>query len=229
MSKLPIAIKILPIALIVAVVATRYVHGRYGNEVFICSDGTECELGSGLSWLLTGFTFAGPFIAAGGFLWSRRLHRRGRLGPFSHRAIPDSGQIIEMLMFLGAIAASYWLLLNGPSIEHVDIGRPNSWVEWLREFRAPDQMTSEDRQKLVEVPSRRTWFAVGTLLGTPVMLSFGSMLGREWYGRKRRKAQAAQNEDGVSGNEPRDHIDLTGNRSPDIDLTSIDVDTPTER
>ena len=50
-------------------------------------------------------------------------------------------------------------------------------------------MTQSDRQKLREVPSRLTWFTVGAVLGAPLMFSFGNMVGREWYGRKRRQAQ----------------------------------------
>lgn len=239
MKQIPTIAKALPIAIIVAFFATRRVHGRYFDETFICDTGDRCELGSGLSWLLTGITALGPFLAVLGFMWTWRLHHRDRLGPFSHRAIPDSEQILEVLAVLGGILASYWLLLNGPSIESVTIGRPNTWAEWLRNFRAPEQLTSADREKLEQVPSRLTWFAVGTLLGGPFMYAFGSMLGREWYGRKRRKAQkseAAHREEGVAGDDASDTInltgdltgDLTGNRSPDLDLTNIESDFPTD-
>lgn len=191
----PTIIKTLPMAVITALIATRFVHGRAGDETFLC-DGTPCELGSGASWLLTGVTFIGPFIALAGFFWARRLHEGGRLGPFSHRAIPDGEQIIEVMAVLLAGLITYWLALNGPSIEFVDIGRPNTWVERLRELRAPETLTQLDRAKLDEVPSRRTWFLIGVILGGPLMFSFGNMAGREWYGRKRRKAQqlAAENE-----------------------------------
>jgi len=212
-------VKTAPIALLVAFFATRYVRGRYGDETFICDTGAQCDLGSGLTWLLTGITSIGPFIALAGFMWSRRLHHKERLGPFSSRAIPDGEQILEVLMVIGAIGASYWLMLNGPAIEPVTIGRPNTWAEWLREFRAPDQLTAADQAKLDEVPSRRTWFLIGTLLGAPLMLSLGTMLGREWYGRKRRKAQR-------EAGEHDDHIDLTAFENTSgratIDLTDID-------
>jgi len=52
------------------------------------------------------------------------------------------------------------------------------------------------------------------------MLSLGAMLGREWYGRKRRKAQRAADESNEG------HIDLTefenasGRATIDIDLTA---------
>ncbi len=187
--KQPTIVKILPIAVLVALVATRFVHGRAGNEVFLCDGATRCELGSGASWLFTGVTFVGPFIAVAGFFWARRLHQSGRLGPFSHRAIPDGEQIVEVLSVLAAGLITYWLVLNGPSIEFVDIGRPNTWVERLREFRAPEDLTQAERQKLSEVPSRRTWFLIGIVLGGPFMFSLGNLLGREWYGRKRRRAE----------------------------------------
>jgi len=147
-------IKTAPIALLIAIIATRQVHGRSGDETFICDTGAQCELGSGLSWLLTGVTAIGPFVALAGFFWSRRLHQEGRLGPFSSRAIPDGEQIVEVLMVLGAMAVSYWLMLNGPAIESVEIGRPNTWAEWLREFRAPVPHWHDPRSALHAEPWR---------------------------------------------------------------------------
>ena len=225
MSKIPALAKTVPIAAIVAFFATRWVHGRFGDETFICADGVECDLGSSMSWLLSGLTLLGPFIAVAGFHWSRRLHTRGRLGPFSERAIPDGEQIFEVALFVGAIAATYWLLLNGPSIELVDIERPNTWAEWFREFRAPDELTAEDRQRLDEVPSRRTWFAIGALLGAPAWMSFGTMAGREWYGRKRRKAQRNESSTPESGDDTihadESVIDLSELDSQELSLIHI--------
>lgn len=220
-------VKTFPLALIVAFFATRRVRGRFGDETFVC-DASTCDLGSGMTWLLSGVTILGPFIAIIGFMCSRRLHHNDRLGPFSYRAFPDAEQILEVLGVLAAMALSYWLILNGPGIELATSSsdptlaeRPNWFAEWLREFRAPEVRTAEARDKLDEVPSRRTWFLIGTLLGAPFMFSFGSMLGREWYGRKRRKAQR---EDDVAGGENAiDHIDLTdtstsGRSSADLEL-----------
>jgi hypothetical protein len=214
--KQPTIVKILPITFLVALIATRFVHGRGGNETFLC-EGVRCELGSGASWFFTGVSLIGPFIALGGFFWSRYLHGKNRLGPFSSRAVPDSEQILEVVGVLVAGLLAYWLALNGPSIEFVDIGKPNTWVESLREFRAPDVLTPDDRAKLDEVPSRKTWFLIGIIMGAPFMFSLGSMLGREWYGRKRRNAQrdediAQRDEDGTAALE--------------LDWTESEADTP---
>jgi len=216
----PTIVKTLPIAFLAALVGTRLVHGRASDEMFLCDGTTECALGSGASWLLTGVTLIGPFVALAGFFWARRLHQSGRLGPFSYRAIPDGEQILEVLAVLAAGLITYWLVLNGPSVEFVDIGRPNTWVERLREFRAPETLTQADRQKLAEVPSRRTWFLIGIILGGPMMFSFGNMLGREWYGRKRRTLQASN-----AGN--HDEISLTSDDDETIDLSheSNDADS----
>ena len=213
-------VKTAPIAVIVAFISTRWVRGRFGDESFVCETGA-CDLGSGLTWLLSGVTILGPFIALAGFFWSRRLHLKQQLGPFSSRAIPDSEQIGEVLMVAAAALASYWLMLNGPSIEPVTIGQPNTFVETLREFRAPEQLTAEDRVKLNEVPSRRTWFLIGTLLGTPFTFSLGTLLGREWYGRKRRKAQKVEDETPVIDLNAIEQV--SGRSTPDINLSDIDV------
>jgi hypothetical protein len=193
--------KTLPIAAVVASILTWQVHTRSGDETFVC-EGEACVLGSGASWLLTGITLLGPFIALAGFLWTRRLHRRDRLGPFSPRAIPDSEQIFEVLSVLAAGLATYWLVRNGPSIEAVDVGRPNTWVLELH------QWTTDDGEPISRlVPNRRTWFAVGAILAAPFAFSLGSMLSREWYGRERRVQQNAAAADDV------------------IDLTELDSQT----
>jgi len=223
-------VKALPLALIAAFFATRRVRGRFGDETFLCDTGSQCDLGSGMTWLLSGVTILGPFIAVAGFMWTRRLHHSNRLGPFSHRYIPDGEQILEVLAVLAAAAISYRLILGGPSIEWVSPSgdltlatRPNQFAQWLREFRAPDILDADARDKLGKVPSRRTWFLIGTIFGGPFMFGLGSMLGREWYGRKRRKAQR---EDGVAGDDDAsDQIDFTersetGRSTPDLDLTA---------
>lgn len=224
MNRIPTIAKTLPIAVIVAFFATRYVHGRFGDETFICAEMGRCELGSALSWFLTGITAAGPFIALGGFHWSRSLHTRERLGPFSQRFLPDGGQILEILSFVAALAATYWLTLNGPSIEPVDVEVPNSWAQWLREFRAPDVLDADARQKLDEVPSRRTWFAIGLLLGAPFTMSFGATLGREWYGRKRRKAQKLAAQADAEPTIDLTEMDKNLSGRATIDLTEVEQD-----
>ena len=187
----PTIIKTLPIAFFSALVATRLVHGRAGDESFVC-DGTACELGSGTSWLFTGVALLGPFIALGGFFWARYLHQTERLGPFNHRAIPDGEEIVEVLWVLGAALVSYWLILNGPSIEPVRVGGVNEWAARLREFRLADEATRDQVANAMRVPSRFSWFLVGVVLGSPFMFSLGSMLGREWYGSRRLRAEQAE-------------------------------------
>lgn len=202
-GSVPFAAKSLPVAFVLALLLTWQVHSRTGDEVFRCETGETCTLGSGGSWLLTGMTLLGPFVALLGFAWSRRLHLRERLGPFSHRAIPDGEQILEVVAVLAAGLVTYWLIDNGGSIEAIDVGRPNSWLLEGRELTS-DQPPDDS------VPNRSTWFLIGVVLSAPFTFSLGSMLGREWYGRARRAAQdTVEQEDEV--------IDLTT-----IDLTAIE-------
>jgi len=181
MTNTPFIAKALPIAALISLVLTWQVHVRLGNETFLC-EGTRCELGSGLSWLLTGAALIGPFIAALGAAWTRRLHQRDRLGPFSFRAIPDGEQIIEVLAVLAAGLATFWLLRNGPMIDAIEVGRPNSWILDAREIS--DEFTSNTL-----VPNRTNWFMMGAVLGAPFAFSLGSMIAREWYGRRRRRTE----------------------------------------
>lgn len=208
MTNVPFTAKTLPIAALISLILTWQIHARSGDETFVC-EGAECELGSGLSWLLTGAALTGPFVAVLGAAWTSRLHQRDRLGPFSYRAIPDSEQILEVLAVLAAGLASYWLIRNGPMIEAVIVdevdkklpGRPNSWILDARELR--DEFTTNTL-----VPNRRNWFTIGAVLGAPFSFSLGSMLAREWYGRLRRRAQLAADA------EPEEVV---------IDLTTIDL------
>ena len=80
---------------------------------------------------------------------------------------------------LGAGLITYWLLLNGPSIEAVEVRQVNQLATSLREFRleAGEPVTNL-------VPSRLTWFVIGAVLSGPFWFSFGSMIGRELYGRR---------------------------------------------
>lgn len=202
-TAVPFAAKAVPLTLLIAGVLTWQVHRRTGDETFICETGDICELGSGLSWLATGATLIGPVIAFLGFSWSRRLHRRSRLGPFSYRPIPDGEQMLEVFAVLSAGLATYWLLGNGSMIEAVDVGRPNTWLLDVQDIASDEPVDNL-------VPNRTTWFAIGTVLTAPFAFSFGSMLGREWYGRRRRATQA-------SNADPPEVIDLTT-----IDLTAIE-------
>lgn len=199
--QIPFALRALPVALIVGLLLTWMVHRRAGDEQLICATGEICSLGSGGSWLLTGVALPGALVALAGFAWSRHLHRRDRLGPFSRRAIPDGEQILEVISVLAAGWFSWWLIRNGGSIEAADIdelARPNSWLIEARDIRSDEPI---DRF----IPDRSTWFLVGAVLAAPFAFSLGSMIGREWYGRIRRSAQDADSRDVVD----EEVIDLT--------------------
>jgi hypothetical protein len=179
MNRQHILLKTLPVAVVIAFITTRVARGWTGTETFLC-EGSRCAFDSGATWLLTGVTIVGPFIVVLGFLFARRLHYRDRLGPFSHRAIPDGEQILEVLGIIASGALAYWVLRNGPTIEAIDDGGLN---------RVAADILGEDDVPSSLVPDRRSWFAIGAILGAPFAFSLGSMFGREWYGRKRRKAQ----------------------------------------
>jgi len=181
------------IAAFTALLLTWQVHARTGDETFMCVDVGECSLGSGWSWLLTGATLTGPWLALVGAAWSRHLHNSDRLGPFSARAIPDGEQIVEVIAVLLAGLFSYWLVRSGPSIEPAlphDLGRANRWALDVRNLRLDDGEAA-----VTSVPARRTWFILGAVLFAPFAASLGSMLGREFYGRRRRAAQRLADED----------------------------------
>ena len=218
-NRLPFLATTVPIATAVAIILTWQVHVRSGDETFLC-DGENCVLGSGASWLFTGITLLSPFIALLGFSWTRRLHHRGQLGPFAYRAIPDGEQILEVVTVLVAGLTTYWLVRNGPSIPAVDVGRPNTWVLELREWTTDDGATVSTL-----VPNRRTWFTVGAILSAPFAFSFGSMLAREWYGRRRRLEQnAAEADDEVIDLTELDHhsvIDLRESTTQQIDVDEV--------
>lgn len=166
-----------PIAFAIALITTLIVHNRAGDETFLC-EGSRCSLGSGASWFFTGITVLGPFFALAGALWTQRSERRGLRGAKGRRLIPDSEEIIEVLWIFAAGYVSYRLILDGPSIEAVDVRRPNTWLG--------DRIgTGTNGQPLT--PSRRTWFLVGVLLSSPFAFSFGGALGREWYAYRDRK------------------------------------------
>lgn len=211
MSNTPFSLKIAPLATVVALVATWQVHARSGDETFQCETG-QCALGSGASWFLTGVVLASPFIAALGVAWTRHLHHRGKLGPFEQRWVPDGEEIVEILTVLAAGLVTYWLVRNGPSIEAVKVGRPNTWVLEVAEWTSDESPTNL-------VPARRTWFAIGVVLTAPLAFSFGSMIGREWYGRLRRRRQDAEDNEEI--------IDLTDlDKMAVIDLTDSSAEVP---
>ncbi|MGI9608034.1 MAG: hypothetical protein ACR2P0_18030 [Acidimicrobiales bacterium] len=188
------------VAVVISLVLVRVVHGRAGDETLVCDVG-RCTLGSGASWLLTGAAIAIPLIGLAGFRWSRRLDRRGRLGPFARRAIPDGEELFEGLAVIAAALVSWWLIRNGPSLIAVDVGFPNDTVG----ERVVTASGGRDR-----VPARRTWFLVGILLAAPFAFSLGSMIGREWYGRARRRAERddeGDQADAPTGRARSDHAD----------------------
>lgn len=177
-------LKSLGFATVLSVALTVVVRSQFGVETFQC-EGSTCELGSGTRWVLTGLVIVGSFIIAGGFLWSARLEARGNLDPLANWTIPDAQQIVEVVFVIGAGLATYWLALNGPSIEGEDVRQVNQWANDLRNFRSESAATTN------LVPARLTWFIIGGALATPFAFSFGTMVGREFYGRRRRKASAA--------------------------------------
>ncbi len=213
------------IAVVAAVLLTWQVGMRTGEETFVCPDIGDCVQGSGWASLLRGVTITGPFIALLGAAWSRRLHNNGRLGPFSYRAIPDGEQILEVLTVLLAGLFTYWFVRNGPSIEParpLDIGAPNTWALDIRNVRQPD-----GTPEITDVPSGLSWFIIGAVLFAPFAGSFGAMLGREFYGRRRRKAQREADEaldPDETHSAEAEAVDLTRSRAtPDGDIPVIDL------
>lgn len=208
------------VAAIFAAFGTWQVHGRLGDETFRCPEVGECVLGSGASWVLTGATIVGPLVTLLGAAWSRRLHYKNKLGPFSYRAIPDGEQILETLAVLCAGLFTYWFVRNGPSIDParpLDIGIPNTWALDVRNLRL-----AAGASAVTSVPTRLTWFVIGAVLSTPFAASFGTMVGREFYGWRRRKAQREADDiaerDESTGD---DFIDLTNS----VDMDEFDFDT----
>ena len=165
--------------LLAALMMTWVVHRRGGDEVFLC-EGSRCALGSGASWFFTGMTFIGAWFVFAGALWTQRAERRGYRGPHGRRLIPDSEEIIEVLWVLAAAYLSYRILKGGPSIEAIDVRRPNTWLLDSRGF-------GDNGEPLV--PSRRAWFFAGALLSSPFAFSFGGALAREWYAYQDRKSE----------------------------------------
>jgi len=168
-------LRLVPAAVASSLLLVWIVQSRGGDEVLLCETG-RCSLGSGASWVLTGAAALTPFVALGGFMWSRRLHLADRLGPFSDRRIPDAEEILEGLAVVLAGFVSWWLVRNGWKIAAVDVGFPNDLLR--------GRLGIDDRRWTL-VPTRSTWFLVGMVLSAPFGFSFGSMFGREWYGRER--------------------------------------------
>lgn len=195
-----------PIATVTAVIAALILHSivtsRTGTETFQCVSGV-CELDSGFRSLLRGMAIVGPGITALGFAWSRWQHQRNTLGPFADRWIPDGEQIFEVLATLAAGLFTYWYIRNGPAVEAVDVGAPNSWARSIRNFNQPEGTPPADL-----VPTVRSWFLIGAALVTPFAMSFGSMLGREFYGLVRRRSQRREDKaraEAVQTIDLRDH------------------------
>ena len=158
---------------VATIVLVVLVHARTGDEQAIC-DGQPCALGSGASWILTGFAVVAPAALWAGLAWTRRLHRRNDLGPFAHRSIPDIEEIAEFIMVVAAVGLAYLVIRNGPTVPIVDAGWPNSWLE--------GRLGRDGRHELV--PARATWFVVGAVLAAPPSFSLGTAIGREWFGRR---------------------------------------------
>ena len=200
--------KSLAFASVLTIVLIVVVRSQLGGETFVCETG-ECTLGSGSRWLATGAVFSLAFLATAGFRWSAMLERNDRLDPLAKWSVPDAEQILEVVSVFIAGFLAYRLALGGPSIELDEVGRINQWANALRNFRLEDGAPSTDL-----VPSRLTWFLIGSILMLPFGFSFGSVIGREFFGYRRRKAQAAE------GGAYEHHIDL--DEGPDIDLDTDD-------
>ncbi len=205
------------IAAVIAVVLTIFMRSRFGDEVLLC-EGQPCDLGSGTKWLATGLSLIGPFFAAAGFEWARLLENRNMLDPRAKWAVPDAEQILEGLAVLLAGLFTYWLILNGPANEGVDVRQVSAWANDLRNFRLEEGLPETNL-----VPARTTWFVIGAALAVPFFFSFGSMLGREVFGRQRNTAMAGESiaDDG----EADDDSDGSGpDDGPDLELESGDED-----
>ena len=164
------AVVVLAIVLVVAIV-----HARGGNERAICGS-DPCEVGSSLSWLATGAAVTAPPLAWAGVAWARRLHDREDLGPFAKRSIPDIEEMAELAWFVLSVVLVYLVIRNGPTIPIIDPSWPNTWLD--------GRLGTELGRDLV--PSRLSWFLVGSLLTSPAAFSAGTAAGREWYGRRGR-------------------------------------------
>ena len=206
---------VLTAAVLTAIFLTFQVNSRTGQEAFICEGGETCSLRSGWGSLFFGASVTGPFLAALGIAWSRRLHYKGQLGPFVHKAIPDGEQILEVLSVLAAGLFTYWFIRNGPSIEPArpfELGHPNSWALDIRNFRLED-----GARAVTTVPSRRSWFLIGIVLSAPFAISFGTMMGREFYGRRRRQAQRQGGHEG-------DESTLTDDQGTGVSNSELNLD-----
>ncbi len=188
----------------------RLVHGRAGDEQVLCETGT-CTVGSGGSWLLTGLILSFGILALLGAAWTRRVHRRGKLGPFKKAFFPDGGEIVEGLWIIAAIAASWWLLTRGPEVTAIDAGRPNSWAARLR-----DQPLSG----FAWVPSRFAWFLTGLAFASPFGFAFGTAAGREWYILRRRRQGPLP----VAATTPTRAVETKAVETIDLDLAGDEDD-----
>jgi len=192
----------LVITLVTALVLRSIVGSRTGTETFMCESGV-CTMDSALASALNGVTLLGPFIVLLGFVWSRRQHKKGRLGPFANRTIQDGEEIFEVFLVLAAGIFTYWYIRNGPSIEAVDIGAPNTWAQSIKDFRREDGVPATDL-----VPTGRAWFIIGTALVSPFALAFGTLLGREFYGIFRRRDQRTEDREAAETRSGSTAIDL---------------------
>jgi hypothetical protein len=171
-----------PLVALATLIAVWQVHARTGDDTIICDAG-ECDIGSGASWLLTGIALTAPTLVHLGFRWTARQYRSGRLDPLRRITVPDYEEILEIAAVLVTIAISIWIVRSGPHVTLVQGGFPNTWLgEWLG--------TAE--RGLPVVPSRGAWFVVGALVSAPFSVALGATVGREWFGRKRRKLEAAE-------------------------------------
>ena len=170
----------LPLVAFTTLVLTWQVHARTGDETIRCVDApqTECTVGSGWSWILTGIAITAPTLVHLGWRWTARLHRQNKLDPLRRLVIPDYEEILEIVSVVVTVAISIWIVRSGPTHGLVDGGFPNTWL---------GESLGTQARNVPLVPTRGAWFFVGALVSAPFSFAAGSAIGREWFGWQRRR------------------------------------------
>jgi len=85
----------IPLIALATLVLTWQVHARTGDETIRCVDApqSECMVGSGWSWILTGIAITAPTLIHLGWRWTARLRRQNKLDPLRRLVIPDYEEI----------------------------------------------------------------------------------------------------------------------------------------
>ncbi len=202
-----------PLVGLATLILTWQVHARAGDETIRCVDApqTECMVGSGASWLLTGITITAPTLIHLGWRWTARLNRQKKLDPLRRLVIPDYEEILEIVSVVLALAASVWIIRSGPTFGLVDGGFPNTWLGESLGTQARD---------VPLVPTRGAWFLIGALMSAPFSFAAGSAVGREWFGWKRRRGTDSLAEASSEATE----TDTEDAETLDLDAEDADAD-----